>query len=133
LWTISCGQAKSPEVPSSEPVQSTPAPVPAVIADKNRLAGTWQRTDAQYQLVISDIASDGTLKATYRNPNPIHVSKANWVDGKNVFSIFVELRDVNYPGSNYSLTYLPDRDMLIGKYFQAVQGVSYDVSFSRLK
>jgi hypothetical protein len=131
LWTISCGEAKSPEATAPEPVQAAAAPAAAV--DKNRLAGTWERTDAPYQLVLSDIASDGTMKAQYLNPNPINVSKSNWVDGKDVISVFVELRDVNYPGSNYTLTYFPDRDMLIGKYFQAVEGVTYDVAFARAR
>ncbi len=127
--TISCGEAKSPEGPTAEPVQAATA----VAVDRQKIAGTWQRTDAPYQLVISDIASDGTMKASYLNPNPINVSKANWVDGKGTISIFVELRDVNYPGSNYSLTYFLDRDMLVGKYFQAVEGVTYDISLTRVK
>jgi hypothetical protein len=130
---VGCGQATSPETPAPEPAQAEPAPAPAVAVDRNKIAGTWQRTDAPYQLVISGIAEDGTLTATYLNPNPIKVSKANWVDAKDVISVFVELRDVNYPGSNYTLTYFPDRDMLIGKYFQAVQGMTYDVAFSRTK
>lgn len=133
FWTISCGETTSPETTATEPAQAAPAPAPAVAVEKSRIAGTWERTDAPYQLVISDISEDGTMKAIYLNPNPINVSKANWVDGKGVISIFVELQDVNYPGSNYTLTYFPDRDMLIGKYFQAVQGVTYDVAFSRAK
>jgi hypothetical protein len=131
LWTIGCGQAKSPEAPATEPAEAAPAP--AIAVDKNKIAGTWTRTDSPYQLVISDIAEDGTMKAAYLNPNPIHVSKANWVDGKEVISLFVELRDENYPGSHYTLTYLPDRNMLVGKYFQAVEGVTYEVAFSRGK
>jgi len=140
FWMISCGQARSPEVAVSDSVHAAPPPTEAapvqtlaLATDRNRLAGTWERTDAPYQLVISDIASDGTMKATYLNPNPINVSKANWVDGKQVISIFVELRDVNYPGSNYTLTYFPDQDKLIGKYFQAAQGMTYDVTFARAK
>jgi hypothetical protein len=145
LWTISCNETRSPEEQSPQAARSAPAQdesaavpaaptaPPAVAADRNRLAGTWERTDAPYQLVISGIAEDGTLTAAYLNPNPIKVSKANWVDAKDVISVFVELRDVNYPGSNYTLTYFPDRDMLIGKYFQAVQGMTYDVVFARAK
>jgi hypothetical protein len=144
---ISCGEATLTDAPGADPVRAnaTPSPdsavaveakptqTPAIAPDRNQLAGTWQRTDASYQLVISDIAPDGTMKATYLNPNPIHVSKANWVDGKKLISIFVELKDVNYPGSNYSLIYNPNEDVLVGKYFQAVEGMTYDVSFSRLK
>ena len=45
----------------------------------------------------------------------------------------VVLRDVNYPGSKYSLGYNPENDTFTGSYFQAVDGVSYDVVFSRVK
>jgi hypothetical protein len=147
LWTIGCGEGNSPDGTVAESAQANGAPspvepasvepvpahAPAVAVDKSKIAGTWARADAPYQLVISDIMEDGTMKAAYLNPNPINVSKAGWVDGKGVISLFVELQDVNYPGSKYTLTYLPDPDMLVGKYFQAVQGVTYDVAFSRTK
>ena len=47
--------------------------------------------------------------------------------------MFVELRDVNYPGSAYNLRYDPKTDRLIGTYFQAVQRQTYDVEFVRMK
>jgi hypothetical protein len=46
--------------------------------------------------------------------------------------VFVELRDVNYPGSTYTLTYQPATDRLAGTYFHAVSGQNMDVEFSRL-
>jgi hypothetical protein len=45
----------------------------------------------------------------------------------------VEMRDVNYPGSIYSLNYLPDRDILAGEYYQAVEGLTFYVEFARNK
>jgi hypothetical protein len=36
--------------------------------------------------------------------------------------VVVELRDVNYPGSTYTLTYDPGTDRLTGTYYQAVAG-----------
>ena len=33
--------------------------------------------------------------------------------------LFIELRDVGYPGSTYTLTYLPAGDRLTGVYYQA--------------
>ena len=45
--------------------------------------------------------------------------------------LFVELRDVNYPGSTYSLRYDPARDVLEGAYFQAMEQQTFDVSFVR--
>jgi hypothetical protein len=47
--------------------------------------------------------------------------------------VFVELRDVNYPGSIYQLTYDPAADRLRGTYFQAALRETYDVEFTRLK
>ncbi len=76
---------------------------------------------------------DGTLNAQYFNPNPINVGKANWEESHGNLTITVELRDVNYPGSTYTLSYLPDRDVLAGDYFQAVQGATFYVEFVREK
>jgi hypothetical protein len=76
---------------------------------------------------------DGTLDAAYLNPNPIHVAQARaWRDGAAV-KVFVELRDVNYPGSIYQLTYDPAADRLRGTYFQAALRETYAVEFTRLK
>ena len=47
--------------------------------------------------------------------------------------VTIVLRDVNYPGSKYSLNYLPDRDILAGEYFQAVEGLTFYVEFARDK
>ncbi len=101
--------------------------------DKKVLLGNWVRTDADYKIKISEVAKDGKLKAGYFNPKSINVSKATWKNEKGVLKIYIELRDENYPGSNYNLTYSPEKDMLAGKYFQAVTGETYDVLFTRTK
>jgi hypothetical protein len=67
------------------------------------------------------------------NPKSINVGRANWTLSNGTISIYVELRDENYPGSHYTLYYMPERDLLAGKYFQAVEGVTYDVGFMRAK
>jgi hypothetical protein len=113
----------------SEP--TLPLPKPAV--NKDSLIGSWVRTDAPYNLNIAGFASDGTMKVAYLNPKPINVGKANWTISNGTISIYVELRDENYPGSHYTLFYMPERDLLAGKYFQAVEGVTYDVGFMRAK
>ena len=56
--------------------------------------------------------------------------KAGEKNGK--LEVFVELRDANYPGSNYRLIYDPVHDLLRGVYFQAVAKQSYDVTFRRM-
>ena len=101
--------------------------------DKNLLAGDWVRTDASYLIKINKVSEDGTLETQYFNPKPINVGKANWEESHGNLTITVELRDVNYPGSTYTLSYLPDRDVLAGEYYQAVQGATFYVEFVREK
>ena len=79
------------------------------------------------------MSGNGVMKAGYFNPKSINVSKASWSPANGAINIYIELRDVNYPGSNYNLTYFTGNDTLVGKYFQAVEGVTYDVGFSRKK
>ena len=45
--------------------------------------------------------------------------------------VAVELRDQNYPGCLYKLTYLADKDRLVGTYFQAQMQQTYEVEFVR--
>jgi hypothetical protein len=101
--------------------------------DKKLLVGNWLRTDAGYRILISQVNDDGTIAAQYFNPNPINVGKANWEESHRNLKIRVELRDVNYPGSTYTLSYLPDRDILAGEYYQAVESLTFYVEFTRGK
>ena len=101
--------------------------------DKNLLIGDWVRTDAQYLIRITKLNDDGTMMAKYFNPNPINVGSANWEESYGNLKAIVEMRDVNYPGSKYTLSYLPDKDMLAGEYFQAVEGLTFYVEFMRKK
>ena len=103
------------------------------VVDNNLLIGSWVRTDANYLIKINKVNDDGTLEAQYFNPNPINVGKANWEESHGNLKITVELRDVNYPGSTYTLNYLPDRDILAGEYYQAVEGLTFYVEFARKK
>ena len=89
------------------------------------------RTDAEYQIRISDVSNTGVMTAQYFNPRPINVSRSEWAYDGGFLKIYVELRDENYPGSNYNLSYIPERDMLVGDYFQAVESVTYYVEFAR--
>jgi len=100
-------------------------------ADKNTLIGDWVRTDAEYLIRITQVNDDGTMSVQYFNPNPINVGKANWEASYGNLKIIVEMRDVNYPGSTYTLNYLPDRGMLAGEYYQAVEGLTFYVEFTR--
>ena len=97
------------------------------------LKGRWQRLDGGYIVEIKTVAGSGTADAAYFNPKPIHVAKAEASrDGENL-KVFIELRDVNYPGSTYTLTYDRAADQLKGVYYQAVEGQRFAVTFVRMK
>jgi hypothetical protein len=109
-----------------------PSP-PSPAKSEHTLIGRWQRTDAAYILDIRSVAADGTLDAAYLNPRSINVSKAKSSRDNNKTTIFVELQDVGYPGSTYTLTYSADADKLSGQYFQAAVGQTFDIEFVRMK
>ena len=101
-------------------------------ADFRPLVGRWQRTDGGYVIEIEKVATDGTMKAGYFNPRPINVSRATASVFKDHLKIEVELRDTGYPGSTYTLLYDPNKDALLGFYYQAVQKQNFDVVFVRM-
>jgi len=112
-------------------------PTPGVMASKadevgaERLVGRWLRPDGGYVLEIRAAQADGRLEAAYLNPRPITVARAEWRREGGRLRVFVELRDVNYPGSTYTLSFLPEQDRLVGVYFQAVQRQTFNVEFVR--
>ena len=48
-------------------------------------------------------------------------------------AVFIELRDANYPGCTYALSYNPANDQLVGIYFQAAMQQEFEVIFERLR
>jgi hypothetical protein len=102
-------------------------------ADFEKLIANWVRPDGGYILQIKSVDQTGKLDAGYYNPSPIHVAKAEASRDGGVMKVFVELRDVNYPGSTYTLTHDAATDQLKGIYFQAVQQQNYEVVFDRWK
>jgi hypothetical protein len=98
-----------------------------------KLIGRWIRTDGGYAIDIKSVDPSGKIDATYSNPNPINVSKAEVsVEGSSL-KIFIELRGVGYPGSTYTLMYVPAGDRITGEYFQAAIRQKFDVVFQRAK
>lgn len=102
-------------------------------AGVERLVGRWVRPDGGYVLEIRSAEPGGRLEAAYLNPRPIKVFRAEWRREEGRLLVFIELRDVNYPGSTYNLRYAPDGDRLVGDYYQAVQKRTFDVEFVRQK
>jgi hypothetical protein len=102
-------------------------------ADFTALRAGWLRPDGNYVLDLRKIDPAGKIEAAYYNPRPIHVAKAEASEKDGALRVFVELQDVNYPGSTYDLSYDPKSDQLRGTYFQAQQKQAFDVFFVRLK
>ena len=88
-------------------------------SDLTILKGRWVRPDGGYVIDIKNFNPSGKLEATYSNPNPIAVSKAEATAEAGVLKMFFELRGAGYPGSTYTLSYVPSTDQLRGIYFQA--------------
>jgi len=122
---------------SGPPAISAPAPVPQVSPTSapaqayGVLLGEWTRPDGGYVLSVSQVAPDGKATVGYYNPRPIRVSRAEARKEGDLVGLFVELNDVNYPGSTYTLGYDPASDQLKGIYFQAVERTQYEVVFVR--
>jgi len=97
------------------------------------LEGRWVWPDGGYILELRNTKKDGSVTAAYFNPKPIKVFRAELSHKEGNIHLFVELRDINYPGSNYNLLYDPISDRLKGAYFQAVERRSFDIEFMRAK
>jgi hypothetical protein len=115
------------------PVTNTTAPAEPSSKPYMPLIGRWLRPDGGYVLEVKSVQANGELLVTYANPGPINVYRAQGSveDGKT--KMFVELRDVNYPGSTYSLVYDKAGDRLVGTYYQALMKETYEVEFVRQK
>lgn len=96
-----------------------------------KLVGRWLRADGGYVLEIRAVSPEGRVEASYLNPRPVNVARAQAARGGDLVTLLVELRDVNYPGSTYNLWYDDGRDLLEGTYYQATQQQTYDVVFER--
>jgi len=120
FFLTSCSDEKSPKQDNS-----------ALDIDPAKLTGRWLRPDGGYVIEILNVHEQGTLDAKYLNPMPINIARAEWKVEDNRLKILIKFDDINYPGSTYTLDYFPDRDLLVGAYFQAVQQQSYYVEFIR--
>jgi hypothetical protein len=119
------------------PQESQPPSQPAVAAvarpEFQKLKGRWRRPDGGYVIDVKNVDESGRMDASYANPRPIHVAKAEASQEGAATKIFIELRDVNYPGSTYDLTYDPQTDRLAGIYYQAALQQSFEVFFIHMQ
>ncbi|MBP7864571.1 MAG: hypothetical protein KA419_01370 [Acidobacteria bacterium] len=123
----------APFAHAASPAKPKPGKPAAPPPDYQRLEGKWVRPDGGYVLELRDVLADGRLAASYFNPRKINVFMAKWSRKDGALRVYVELRDVNYPGSKYDLQYDPVSDRLLGTYFQAVEGQTYDIAFERAR
>jgi hypothetical protein len=116
----------------SDPAPATGPPATAELAT-DRLVGDWVRDDGGYTLRIRAVEPDGTLDAAYLNPNRINVAVAKATHDRGSLRLYVEMRDVGYPGSHYNLVYNTQDDVLAGTYYQALASETYEVIFRRVQ
>jgi hypothetical protein len=118
---------------SPTPATRQIAALPVAKAGFEILSGRWQRPDGGYVVEIKKIDAEGKMAAAYFNPRPIQISQAEAALEGTTVKVFIELRDVNYPGATYHLTYDAATDQLRGVYFQPALQQSFDVFFTRMK
>jgi hypothetical protein len=119
-------------VSATETRTTNPTPAMAIAKPEfQKLTGKWLRPDGGYVIEIKSVDGSGKLDAAYFNPRPIHVARAEASTDGAAIKVFIELRDVNYPGSTYTLAYDAERDQLKGIYFQAMLQKQYEVVFVR--
>ena len=105
---------------------------PSIPDAAKRLKGRWRRVDGGYMIEVREVMPGGKLDAGYFNPHPINVSRAAYSAAGGKVTMFIELRDRNYPGATYELAYDPEQDGLVGKYTQPLMRQVFDVAFVRM-
>jgi len=125
-------QLAQPQPTDVPPATPEPPKTDAKSAFKT-LEGKWLRADGGYVVEVRRTDTDGRLDAAYFNPSPIHVAQAKAKKDQGLIHVFLELRDQGYPGCTYNLVYDAGNDCLAGTYFQAAQGETYAVIFTRMR
>ena len=125
-----CDPAATPDAPP--PVSTQTNAAATVDASLAKLVGRWERPDGGYVLEVRKVDAAGVADTGYFNPAPINVSGSRAYTEGGKTKLYVELRDVNYPGCTYKLTYDAATDQLQGEYYQAMQQQTYEVGFVRL-
>ncbi|MHC5061299.1 MAG: hypothetical protein ACYTFK_09480 [Planctomycetota bacterium] len=106
-------------------------PLAETDADYSQIIGQWVRGSGSYVLDIQKVRSNGKIDASYLNPKSINISRANVSIEAGKINLFVELLDSYYPSSYYTLTYDPQKDLLVGIYHHLGIRQNISVSFSR--
>jgi len=127
LITTSCNKEGAADKAEPKKVAST-----QLIAEFETVKGKWLRPDGGYVIEIKELLADNQLTVGYFNPNPINIGESKIYKENSFIKVFVKMQDKNYPGSTYTLIYDKESDQLRGTYFQAVQGLEYQIGFTRM-
>lgn len=133
---IFAGCDKPAPVPPNTTVAAATNSAPAAAKpnpELEKLTGKWERPDGGYVLEVRSVDAEGKVDAGYFNPSPIHVARGLAYREANATKLFIELRDVNYPGCTYKLEFDPKTDQLFGQYYQATMDQTYEITFARMK
>jgi len=133
VWRFSQNTSGSAFISSQQPISQSKTYPADTQSDFKDLIGRWIRKDGGYVIEIRSIDANGKMDADYYNPRPINVSVAEASKDNNIVKVFIELRDVGYPGSTYSLAYVPSENMLIGVYYQAKLDQTFEVIFIKME
>ena len=132
-WQAEHADTRPPAPSTPATATRPPAPMAATAPGVQKLKGKWLRPDGGYVVEVRSVEDGGTMDVAYFNPRPINVSKAEVSQEGTTTKVFLELRDVHYPGSTYTLTYDPTSDQLKGVYYQAALQQRFDVVFVRMQ
>lgn len=101
------GQAASPD---GEVLPMGPFQLPL----RSHFEGNWVRSDGVYVLNVE--VEKEEVAVSYHNPKPIHVEWTQLANKEGAPVLEVMLLDEGYPGSTYTLKYIPQYDVLAGTY-----------------
>ena len=105
-------------------------PSATLTPDRQAIQGLWILTDAPYVIELrSTLGSGVSLQAKYFNPKPVNVEKTETIEKNAQLHVLVVLKDVNYQGSYYFLSYNREKDILQSNYFHAASQQKYKVNF----
>ena len=104
-----------------------------VQVNQRLLVGEWSRNETACLIKITEALDNGKLELAYFDLKSINTGKTYWLVKGTFLSLYIELLDENNPGSYYKLNYNVERDMLVGDYFEVVDGLTYPVEFVRTK
>lgn len=96
-----------------------PVEIPSMLAkvpERADFHGKWLRMDGGYRLEVGKAANGEGVEVRYFNPQPINVESAKFSGKDEQLILTVVLRDTNYPGSTYRLTFVPETRILEGTY-----------------